>query len=123
GPPERAELHDLGPTVAYSLARRCACSSYAASNSSRARSRPTTAAPLSTLGGWPAAVSRWATSALIVLISRHPPTVLPGLTGVSSPSIFTIASPGGAPVSSTMSEKSWSFLPDGWLLVDFSLWR
>ena len=31
-----------------------------------------------TLGGWPAAVSRAATSALMQLISTQPPTVEPG---------------------------------------------
>ena len=40
-----------------------------------------------TLGGWPARVSRSATSALIALTSMQPPTVEPGETGVSRPSI------------------------------------
>src|SRR5258705_229801 len=57
------------------------------------------AAPVKTLGGWPAAVKRAATSALRQLISMQPPTVDPGATGVSSPGTRTMASPAGAPVS------------------------
>lgn len=68
-------------------------------------------APL-TVGGWPASVSRAApTSALMALINRQPPTVEPGATGVLSPFTWTMASPGGAPVSRVSSAKSWSFLP------------
>src|SRR5256885_11428573 len=42
------------PRFSYSFASRRPCSSYAASKSSTARSRPTTAAALNTFGGWPA---------------------------------------------------------------------
>src|SRR5258706_1046362 len=99
------------PRFSYNFASRRPCSSSAASNNSTARSFPTTAAALKTFGGWPACVSRDATSALIAFTTRHPPTVEPGLTGVSSPSTRTIASPTGAPVSSTRSAKSWSRFP------------
>ncbi len=47
--------------------------------------------------------------------------MLPGATGCSSPSSFTIASPTGAPVSRTTSAKSPSFLPSARLLVLASL--
>ena len=41
---------------------------------------------------------------------RHPLIVLPGATGCSSPSSFTIPSPTGAPVSRMTSAKSPSVL-------------
>jgi hypothetical protein len=66
---------------------------------------------VNTFGGFPALVSRSAISALIALTRRHPPTVDPGATGSSSPSMETMASPRGAPVSRTRSAKSLSFLP------------
>ena len=69
------------------------------------------AAAVSTFGGTPARVNLSATSALIEFTNRQPPTVEPGDTGVSKPATRTIASPAGAPVSSTRSATSWSFLP------------
>ena len=72
---------------------------------------------VNTFGGLPASVNNLANSALILLMIIIPPTVEPGETGVSSPSILIIESPTGAPLSKTRSAKSESFFPSFLLLV------
>ena len=83
---------------------------------------PTRAGAVSTVGGLPASVSSAATSTLMALMSMHPPMVEPGPTGVSNPGTSIIASPTGAPVSSTMSAKSCSLRPSRRWLRLASLW-
>jgi 4-amino-4-deoxy-L-arabinose transferase-like glycosyltransferase len=74
----------------------------------------------SCLGGWPASVSSFATSALMLLMMITPPTVEPGETGVLNPSTVIMESPAGAPLSKIKSAKSTSFFPSILLLFDFS---
>src|SRR5437764_4391709 len=85
----QAYVSSFTPSVWYSFANRRACSSYADSKIAAAGSAPITAPAVNTVGGLPARVSRAATSALIEFTSRQPPTVEPGATEFSSPSILT----------------------------------